>query len=57
MKLRRTMLFMPGNNPHMLLNADIYKADSVVFDLEDAVTVNEKDAARDLVRNALKYNK
>ena len=44
MKLRRTMLFMPGNNPHMLLNADIYKADSVVFDLEDAVSVNEKDS-------------
>ena len=56
MKIRRTMLFMPGNNPSMLLNADIYKADSVVFDLEDAVSVNEKDAARDLVRNALKYN-
>lgn len=56
MNLRRTMLFMPGNNPHMLLNADIYKADSIVFDLEDAVSVNEKDAARDLVRNALKYN-
>lgn len=47
---------MPGNNPGMLLNADLYRADSVVFDLEDAVSVYEKDAARDLVRNALKYN-
>ncbi len=56
MKLRRTMLFMPGNNPGMLLNADLYRADSVVFDLEDAVSIYEKDAARDLVRNALKYN-
>ncbi|MDR3562410.1 MAG: aldolase/citrate lyase family protein [Negativicutes bacterium] len=56
MKLMRTMLFVPGNDPGKLLNAGIYKADSVVFDLEDAVSVYEKDAARDLVRNALKYN-
>lgn len=53
--MRRTMLFMPGNNAGMLLNADALGADSVILDLEDAVSPTEKDAARILVRNALKY--
>lgn len=54
MELRRTMLFMPGNNPGMLQTADIFGADSVIFDLEDAVALTEKDAARYLVREALR---
>lgn len=49
------MLFMPGNNSGMLLNADALGADSVILDLEDAVSPQEKDSARILVRNALKY--
>lgn len=53
-KLRRTMLFMPGNNPGMLLNAPILGADSVILDLEDAVSLTEKDSARTLVREAIK---
>lgn len=53
-KLRRTMLFMPGNNPGMLLNAPILGADSVILDLEDAVSLTEKDSARILVREAIK---
>lgn len=53
-KLRRTMLFMPGNNPSMLQNAGILGADSVILDLEDAVNPSEKDGARILVRNAIK---
>lgn len=53
-KLRRTMLFMPGNNPSMLQNAGILGADSVILDLEDAVSPSEKDGARILVRNAIK---
>lgn len=52
-KLRRTMLFMPGNNPGMLLNAPILGADSVILDLEDAVSIAEKDSARILVREAI----
>ena len=47
------MLFVPGNNPGMLLNADIYGADALILDLEDAVAPGEKDAARILVRGAL----
>lgn len=53
-KLRRAMMFMPGNNPAMLQNAGIYGADTVIFDLEDAVAISEKDAARHLVHNAIK---
>ncbi len=53
-KLRRTMLFMPGNNPGMLQNAGILGADSIILDLEDAVSLTEKDSARILVREAMK---
>lgn len=53
-KLRRTMLFMPGNNPGMLQNAPILGADAVILDLEDAVSLTEKDAARELVKGAIK---
>jgi citrate lyase subunit beta/citryl-CoA lyase len=53
-KLRRTMMYVPGNNPVMVNDAHIYGADSIMFDLEDSVSVNEKDSARFLVYNALK---
>lgn len=53
-KLRRTMMYVPGNNPGMVKDAHIYGADSIMFDLEDSVTVKEKDSARFLVFNALK---
>jgi citrate lyase subunit beta/citryl-CoA lyase len=53
-RLRRTMLFVPGNNPGMLKDAGLYGADSLMFDLEDAVAVTEKDSARFLVHNAIK---
>ena len=52
-KLRRSMLFVPGNNPGMIKDAHIYGSDSIMFDLEDSVSINEKDAARFLVYNAL----
>jgi citrate lyase subunit beta/citryl-CoA lyase len=50
------MLYIPGNNPAMLQQAGVYGADSVLLDLEDAVALNQKDAARILVRNMLQYN-
>ena len=53
-KLRRTMLFVPGNNPGMMSDAHIYGSDALMFDLEDSVTLREKDAARLLVYHALK---
>jgi len=48
------MMFVPGNNPGMMQDAFIYGADSIMLDLEDSVTLAEKDAARLLVYNALK---
>ncbi|MDY4196666.1 MAG: aldolase/citrate lyase family protein, partial [Peptoniphilaceae bacterium] len=53
MKNLRSLLFMPGNNPGMLVSADNLGADAIIYDLEDAVSLTEKDAARDLVRHAL----
>ena len=53
-RLRRTMLFVPGNNPGMMRDAHIYGADSLMFDLEDSVALGEKDAARLLVYHSLK---
>lgn len=53
LKLRRSMMFVPGNNPGMLQNAGIYGADTIIFDLEDSVSITEKDSARFLVRNAI----
>ena len=51
----RSMLFLPGNNPNMLINGNCLGADAVIFDLEDAVSPSEKDAARILVRNTLRH--
>ena len=52
-RLRRSMLFVPGNNPGMIRDAHIYGSDSIMFDLEDSVAITEKDAARFLVYEAL----
>lgn len=49
----RSLLFIPGNNPGMLQNSDILGADGIIIDLEDAVALSEKDAARHLVREYL----
>lgn len=51
--LRRTRLYLPGNEPHFFLNAGLHKPDSVILDLEDSVAPSEKDTARILVRNTL----
>jgi citrate lyase subunit beta/citryl-CoA lyase len=52
-QLRRTMLFCPANNPKHLFTAMIYKPDCILFDLEDAVPYQDKEAARDLLIEAL----
>lgn len=53
--MRRSMLFIPGNTPSLIMNGDVLGSDSIIFDLEDAVSPAEKDSARILVRNTLKY--
>ncbi len=52
--MKRSMLFLPGNTPNMLINGDSLGADCVILDLEDAVSPSEKDAARVLVRNSIR---
>lgn len=52
-KLRRSLLYVPGNMPSMLQNIPLFQCDAVQIDLEDAVPLAEKDAARILVRRFL----
>ncbi|RKS86897.1 citrate lyase subunit beta/citryl-CoA lyase [Orbus hercynius] len=52
-RLRRSMLFLPGSNAAMLSTAFVYQPDSIMFDLEDAVSLREKDSARLLVFHTL----
>ena len=51
--MRRSMLFLPGNTPNILVNGEILGSDALILDLEDAVAPAEKDSARILVRNAI----
>ena len=53
--MRRTMLYLPGNNPEMLLRGRFFEPDGLVIDLEDSVSAGEKDAARVLVREILRF--
>lgn len=53
-KLRRTMLFINAQKPALLRDSYIYKPDCVIFDLEDAVAENQKDAARFSLFHTLK---
>lgn len=52
-RLRRSLLYVPGNMPSMLQNIPLFQCDAVQVDLEDAVPLAEKDAARILVRRYL----
>ena len=53
-RLRRSRLYIPGSEPKYFVNAALHGADAIILDLEDSVHPNEKDAARVLVRNALR---
>ena len=53
-RLRRSRLYVPGSEPKYFISAGLHAADGVILDLEDSVHPNEKDAARLLVRNALR---
>ncbi len=53
----RSLLFLPGNKPNLLIHAEELGADAVIYDLEDSVAPDQKDAARILVRNALRYTR
>ena len=47
-------LFVPGNQANMHLSAYAYGADTIIFDCEDSVALNQKDSARILVSESLK---
>jgi citrate lyase subunit beta/citryl-CoA lyase len=51
---RVTRLYLPGNNPKLMINAGIYGANGIILDLEDSVAPDRKAEARLLVRNALR---
>lgn len=51
---RRSRLYLPGNEPKFMQNAGLHGPDAVILDLEDSVHPGEKDAARLLVRSALR---
>lgn len=51
---RRSRLYLPGNNPKLMINAGIYGSDGIILDLEDSVAPDKKEEARYLVRNALR---
>jgi citrate lyase subunit beta / citryl-CoA lyase len=53
LRLRRSLLYVPGNMPGMLQNIPVFDSDGVMIDLEDAVPLAEKDSARVLARNFL----
>ena len=55
MKLRRSMLFVPGATAAMVSTSFIYQPDTIMFDLEDSVALSEKDSARMLVAHALQH--
>jgi citrate lyase subunit beta/citryl-CoA lyase len=52
--MRRSRLYVPGSEPKYFVNAALHGSDGIILDLEDSVHVAEKDAARILVRNALR---
>ena len=53
-RLRRTRLYVPGNTPKFMPNADLYRPDGIILDLEDSVPDLEKTEARYLVVSALR---
>lgn len=53
-RLRRTMMFLSAQRPALIRDPYIYKPDSIMLDLEDAVAENQKDAARFSLFHALR---
>lgn len=56
-KLMRTSMYAGGTSPVKMIQAGFYNEDCLVYDLEDSVSAGEKDAARFLVYNAVKYQR
>lgn len=55
--LKRTSLYAPGTNPSFMATVPFFNEDCIVYDLEDAVAISEKDAARFMVYNTVRYHR
>jgi len=55
--MARSYLFIPGNVPRMLQNADVFEADALIIDLEDAIAAYEKEEARTLTAEFLRAHR
>jgi len=53
-RFRISRLYIPGNQPAMMINAGLHRPDGIILDLEDSVAPDRKDESRILVRNALR---
>ncbi len=53
--MRRSLLFIPSNSPRMIQNADVFESDGIIFDLEDAVSIQDKDSANYLIKEAFGF--
>ncbi len=54
MRIRRALLFMPGDDRHKIETGAAMNVDSIIMDLEDGVALNRKDAARETISAALR---
>lgn len=50
-KLRHSALYMPADKPKIFTKVESVAADIVIFDLEDAVAPNQKEQAREYLRD------
>ncbi len=53
-RFRRSRLYVPGDQPRLIINSGLYQPDGIILDLEDSVAPGEKGSARFMVRNALR---
>lgn len=53
----RSLLFVPGNSEKLIAKGEIVDADVIIYDLEDAVSLEDKKAARETVQQALANSK
>jgi citrate lyase subunit beta / citryl-CoA lyase len=55
MPVMRSVFYIPGNNDKMIAKAPVTPADIITLDLEDSVPPAEKQKAREIVRENLKF--
>lgn len=55
MAVMRSIMYVPGNNPKMVEKAPSIPADIITLDLEDSIPPSEKEVARKMISENLKY--